>query len=347
MISDRPRIDELPPSDETGQLGVFHLKRLWARKMAARNGVRLRSNEREHHFDHLVLHASGVGLEQAIQHLMQSAPSFEEFERWIQETTGGIAPAQVARINAAISGAEIPEETQRWLASIDAAAPVLTAEDLAFWEENGYVIVRNAVSPESRAAAEKAVWNYVGADPEDAESWYRRRNNRIMVQLFQHPAFEANRRSPRVHKAFAQLWGTSDLWVTTDRCGFNVPEREGWKFPGPDLHWDTSLQRPIPFGTQGILYLVDTPAEQGAFTLVPGLHNRIEDWLASLPEGADARTQDLHALGSTPIAAKAGDLIIWHHSLPHGSRPNRGTRPRIVQYIDMFPTEPGPEREWI
>ena len=168
-----------------------------------------------------------------------------------------------------------------------------------------------------------------------------------MVRMFQNQAFEANRRSIRVHKAYAQLWGTADLWVTTDRGGFNAPERPGSMFPGPDLHWDISLARPLGFATQGILYLTDTDAEQGAFTCVPGFHRRIDDWLDSLPKGADPRRQDLHALGSRPIPGRAGDLIIWHDALPHGSRPNRSDRPRVVQYIAMYPFAPVLAAEWV
>ena len=41
------------------------------------------------------------------------APSFEEFERWIVSTTGGVAPEQVARIDAAVVGREPPPETAR------------------------------------------------------------------------------------------------------------------------------------------------------------------------------------------------------------------------------------------
>jgi len=168
-----------------------------------------------------------------------------------------------------------------------------------------------------------------------------------MVQYFQHPAFEAIRRSPRIHKAFAQLWGHADLWATTDRVGFNVPERKGFMFPGPDLHWDCSVKTPIPFGTQGIVYLTDTPPEQGAFTLVPGFQRWGEDWLKDLPPGADPRQQDLHALGSIPIGGRAGDLIIWHQALPHGASPNRGTKPRLVQYLAMFPARMDFQEEWI
>jgi hypothetical protein len=52
---------------------------------------------------------------------------------------------------------------------------------------------------------------------------------------------------------------------------------------------------------------------------------------------ADPRRQNLHALGSMPIAGRAGDLVIWHDAIPHGSRPNRASLPRIVQYIRMYP----------
>ena len=240
-----------------------------------------------------------------------------------------------------------PPETARWLAAVEASAPVLTADDLACWDEHGYVVLHDAVPHEAREAAVQALWDHIGARADDPETWYRRSDHGIMVQYFQHPAFEANRRSPRLHKAFAQLWGHADLWATTDRVGFNVPERPGFMFRGPDLHWDFSVKTPIPFGTPGILYLTDTPPEQGAFTLVPGFQRWGEDWLESLPPGADPRQQDLHALGSMPIGGRAGDLIIWHQALPHGASPNRGTRPRLVQYINMFPARMDVQEEWI
>ena len=107
------------------------------------------------------------------------------------------------------------------------------------------------------------------------------------------------------------------------------------------------MKTPIPFGTQGILYLTDTPPEQGAFTLVPGSQRWGEEWLKSLPAGANPRTRDLHALGAVPIGGRAGDLVIWHQALPHGASPDRGTRPRLVQYINMFPARIEQHEEWI
>jgi hypothetical protein len=337
----------LAAPEDVGALGIRQLKRYWSRAALARQGRPVHVSTRERHQDFLAIHASGLGWEQTIAYLGREAPDFAAFERWIAETTGGIAPERVARLNAALAGADTPDETKRWLAGLDAMAPVLSADDLAFWDEHGYVVLHDAVPVESREAATQALWDHIGARADDPETWYGRRDHGIMVQYFQHPAFEANRRSVRIHKAFAQLWGTADLWVTTDRVGFNVPEREGWRFPGPDLHWDISLKTPIPLGMGGILYLTDTPDAQGAFTLVPGFHRRVEGWLKSLPQGADPRREDLHALGSRPVGGRAGDLVIWRQELPHGSRPNRGTRPRMVQYIAMFPTLMDEQDEWI
>ena len=49
---------------------------------------------------------------------------------------------------------------------------VLTAEDRKFWEENGYVVVHNAVPSENLKAAERAVWDFLEMQPNDPGSWY-------------------------------------------------------------------------------------------------------------------------------------------------------------------------------
>ena len=196
----------LADATEVGSLGIYQLKRYWSRTMAGRHGRFLPTDQHDRHLDHLVIHATGLGLEQTASYLGANAPTFEEFERWILATTGGVEPMRVARINAAVAGAIYPEEIKRQLAAVAASDPVLSADDLAFWDEHGYVVLHDAVAPPSRQAATQALWDHLGALPDEPDSWYRRRGHGIMVQYFQHPAFEANRRSPRIHKAFAQLW---------------------------------------------------------------------------------------------------------------------------------------------
>ena len=203
-----PALD-LAPATETGALGLYQLKRLWSRARAARAGHRVATTLHDRHLDDLVIHASGLGLEQTASFLGQEAPSFEEFERWIVATTGGIAPERVARINAAVVDDDIPQETARWLAAVEASEPVLDAADLACWQEHGYVVLHDAVTPATREAAALALCRHLDATPDDPETWYRPNDHGIMVQYFQHPAFEAVRRAPSIHKAFAKLWDTA------------------------------------------------------------------------------------------------------------------------------------------
>ncbi|HEX7133583.1 MAG TPA: phytanoyl-CoA dioxygenase family protein, partial [Iamia sp.] len=124
------------------------------------------------------------------------------------------------------------------------------------------------------------------------------------------------------------------------------PLRDGGTFPGPHLHWDESLAAPIPFETQGILYLTDTAADQGALQVVPGFHHRLADgWLETLGR-TDPRTVDLSAEAVT-VPAETGDLVIWRQEIPHGASPNVSDRPRLAQYVTHRPLRWPDDRPWV
>ncbi len=311
-----------------GRLGVRHLKRFWSNSLAGGS-----PGNPDWVADNTLLCGLRVGLRETLDYLFQQRPSFAEFESWILEKNGGfISPARIESLNAGLSESGIlgcPADPN--------AEPVLTAADLAFRDRNGYVILHDAVPPENCKHALAAICDFLGVRLDHPETWYGGpQGHSIWIPLLHHAALWANRDSPRIHRAFAQIWGREDLWSSVDQAGFNPPERSGWQFPGPHLHWDVSLAQPIPFGVQGILYLTDTAADQGAFTCVPGFHRRIQSWLENLSAGADPRKEDLSSL-AVPIAGRAGDLVIWRHELPHGSSPNRASLPRVVQYIRRYP----------
>ena len=212
---------------------------------------------------------------------------------------------------------------------------VLSQEDLDSWQQHGYVIARRVIDRDQAQRTARAVWDFAGMNPEDPQTWYPQERRSIMVEMYHHQTQWDNRTAPRVHEAFSQVIGTPKLWVSHDRVSINPPERDP-EAPDHGLHWDISPeQRPAGGGVQGVLYLSDTPADQGAFICVPGFHRRIDTWLEALPEGADPRHQDLLALGAQRIGAEAGDLIIWHSALPHTASTNRGSGVRVAQYITM------------
>lgn len=341
----------IPVADitDTGALGVVYLKRLWSLWSSYRSSPP-QDQVRDWQASHVLFSGLGLGQEEAIRHAAGARPSFAEFEAWILERCGGsVDPQVVARLNATLTGAPPPEDIRRQLAAIDAMEPVLSADDLAHWHEHGWVVLHDAITPEACHASAAAIWQAQGMSPDHPEGWGNLGplQQCVFVQLFRHPALDANRRSARIHKAYSQLWGTSDLWVSTDRVGFNPPESSGLPFQGPGIHWDVSLVQPIPLGIQGLIYLTDTAADQGAFALVPGMHRTIGDWLATLPAGVNPNHHAARTLTMTPIAGRAGDMVLWHHALPHGPTPNRSDKPRLVHYLTMFPADFGFQAEWL
>ncbi|MBE1160902.1 phytanoyl-CoA dioxygenase family protein [Dyella acidiphila] len=280
---------------------------------------------------------------ETLRYLHQKQPSYAQFEAWVRECNGGeLTDASLDRLRRALAGEAVGAE----VGNLDHVEG-LSADDLAHWDEHGYVILRNAISPEAAESTELAVYDFLGMNRDDPESWYRESlGHSIWVPLLRHPALVANRRSARIHKAHAQLWGREDLWVTVDQVGLNPPERQNWMFPGPHLHWDATLAEPHCLELQGILYLADVAEDQGAFSCVPGFHRTLKEWLQSVPVGQSVQEYAGRTLTMTPIAAKRGDMIIWNHLLPHGSSPNRAQRPRVVQYMSLQPTRYAFTNEW-
>jgi ectoine hydroxylase-related dioxygenase (phytanoyl-CoA dioxygenase family) len=334
-----PQLPTLANASETDVLGIIYLQRFWSQKIAAqRQVVPGDITAGDLVAESVLLAGLRLGVRETLDFLMNAVPSFEEFEAWVLAKNGGtIESARVVRLNGALGGC-----SSFALESIQ-AEPVLSAADLAFWDEHGYVVVKQAVSADHCRAAVEAIFAHAGMDINRPDSWYA---DAIWILLAHHPALWANRHSGRIHTAFAQIWKRSDLWMNVDVCGVNPPERPGYQFRGTPLHWDMTLTPPVRLGTQAILYLTDTAANQGAFSCVPGFHRRLETWLRELPAGVDPRTQAVKELRAIPIAGHAGDLIIWHHALPHGATPNRAALPRVVQYLNMFPSQYEINAQW-
>ncbi|KAH8084536.1 hypothetical protein JL720_8038 [Aureococcus anophagefferens] len=193
------------------------------------------------------------------------------------------------------------------------AAPPAPADDCyAAWEADGYVCLPGVVPPALCAAAAAAIREFVRADDADEATWYANTGDiydeslapRLahgpcgMVQMSHHASLWAIRQCPGVHRAFADVYGTEELWVTCDRAHFKPPERAdhpAWADPGDvhrGMHWDVDVGRPpVPFSVQGVVYLEATDASTGALRVVPGCRGR----LASLREAWRSTGADAHA----------------------------------------------------
>ena len=107
--------------------------------------------------------------------------------------------------------------------------------------------------------------------------------------------------------------------------------------PGP-----SSMNAPWGLRVQGNLYIGDTAEDGGGFRAVRGFHKSFNKWIERFPEDAnlDFTLLDNYDDPDFPvinIEGNKGDFLLWHSFLPHSNGTNFGTKPRMCQYITMWP----------
>ncbi len=236
---------------------------------------------------------------------------------------------------------------------------VLSEADWAFWLENGYVIVKNAVPREQALQTAAFLWEFEEKDPNDPATWYttpraemkmKELTNTGMVEVYNHQNLWNNRQNQRVYDAFVDVWGTEKLWVTIDRANLNFPLRPGFEYKG-FIHWDYDPETK-PQNVQGVLALADQNDENmGGFQCIPELYRNYDTWKLTQPADRNRFQPDTTGLEDKFVKVKleAGDLLIFNSTLAHGIRPNNTQdKVRIAQYISMMPAEEDNDamREW-
>lgn len=301
------------------------LEKLWKRTLHPAN-ISTAVESQSWNLEIKTLYQLGISMEDTLQFLYFEKPDFETFKNWINNRT-----------KAENSSKE------------DTIPKVLSNEDLDFWDKNGYVIIKNAISKEDCEDTQKAIWEFLKMDPHKKETWYQRHENQkgLMLNFSDHETLNKNRTSLKIKKAYEQLYNTTNIYKTIDKVSFNPPETDEFYFLGSLLHWDISLKQPITLGFQGLLYLSDCGSNDGAFHCVPGFHNKIDHWLDNLDPNKNPREEAIKTLNAEPIIGNAGDFIIWNNKLPHCATPNKGENPRMVQYLTYLPHDYDTSGEWI
>jgi hypothetical protein len=199
--------------------------------------------------------------------------------------------------------------------------PVLTAEQWHQWREDGFVVLREALSPAEVAALTAVVDAMYTAHLEqpEAKPEMDRRNvmeeNDLFVTLMDHPVT-----FPVVLELlgpYIQL-GMSEVIVRPPNPdGGSLLHTDGGQAMRQIRVTDDSL--PLQIKIQYFLTDVEAP-DSGNFTLIPGSHRRPfpEGGVEGGPYSADA----------LQLCVKAGDAAIFPHALWHGYVTNRSQRTR-------------------
>ena len=227
---------------------------------------------------------------------------------------------------------------------------VLTEEQWRFWIQNGYVVIKNAISSEQAEQTAASLWDFEEKKPKDSSTWYSAPRAEIqmkelagtgMVEVYNNQHLWNNRQSQKVYDAFVDVWGTKKLWVTIDRANLNFPIKKGYEYKG-FIHWDYDPETK-PQNVQGVIALSDqTDVNMGGFQCIPWLYQNYERWKLTQPQDRNRFQPDITGLEDKieKVALEVGDLLIFNSLLAHGIRPNRSEgKVRIAQYISMMPAE--------
>lgn len=229
----------------------------------------------------------------------------------------------------------------------------ITADDIAFYQENGYWIAPKILSDDDIALfrehhARVIAGEYETGRPPHSRSIDPTDKPDTLVKIDNsHWADAALAKlvlNQTIGEIAAKLAGVSGIRLWHDQLLYKPPQRGaaagavGWH---QDWHYWQCAQ-PANMLTAWVA-LVDVDEQNGCMEVVPGSHK------AGLQEGSDFFAQDLNALQATfeentgqpfetvPCVLPAG-AVSFHHCLTiHGSRPNLSDDPRISMVIHMQP----------
>ncbi|MFB6454757.1 phytanoyl-CoA dioxygenase family protein [Chitinophaga sp. Hz27] len=214
---------------------------------------------------------------------------------------------------------------------------ILSEEQFAFWEANGYLRVSGLVPDQYCDDVTGLICSALGVDVGQSATWYPNEPSwhGLMLQLYQHPAIAVIRNHPPLKQLFTELYGTSQLIANTEKVSYNPPETASWRFRHENIHWDIDPKQPVSLYIQGLIYLEDVPEERGPIKVIPGFQHQYENYIAGFPEFVEAQYAIKQHPGTVKVPGKKGDIVLWQHTLPHCATANRDKVPRFVQYISF------------
>jgi len=227
---------------------------------------------------------------------------------------------------------------------------LLSEDDWNYWINNGYVIIKKAISKKEASMTADFIWEFEDKKSDDQSTWYTKERAEMemkelagtgMVEVYNNQYLWNNRQKKKIYDAFVDIWGTEKLWVTIDRANLNFPIKKGYKYDS-FIHWDYDPDTK-PQNIQGVLALSDqTDKNMGGFQCIPWLFRNYKTWKKTQRKDRDKFQPDITGIEDkiVKVPLGAGDLLIFHSCQPHGIRPNLSTdKVRIAQYISMMPAE--------
>lgn len=208
----------------------------------------------------------------------------------------------------------------------------------------GYVVIKQALSPEEVLVAKNLLWKdfeetSAGLSRDDIESWksWKLSRSGLNPDVAQGKGAWHVRACPGVSKAFSQIWETSDLIVSMDCAIAWRPWwlESSWKPRTEGLHLDQNpFTKPGRECVQGMVPLLPVSNASGGLQVVPQSHTdeakealkREYPHLLCKGDWCMLNDSDFTA---TLLLAGPGDLILWDSRTVHGGLVGTGDAQEI------------------
>ncbi|NQZ70334.1 MAG: phytanoyl-CoA dioxygenase family protein [Lentisphaeria bacterium] len=202
---------------------------------------------------------------------------------------------------------------------------VLTDEQVAYYREHGYLVLKNWIPADEIARIQEDMDRFIDPPEGHHKDMVIRDNmlSRITFPLYHAESFRHTYASPQILGLAHDIYD-GNFSTFAESIVVKLPGDAGidWHQDGnytPDHTFDRGLNIGI--------YLQASRIEDGCLFAVPGSHLEGPADLDALNEG------DFMIDDAIPVEVEAGDVILHSRSLIHGSDLNRSDRKRITYYM--------------
>ncbi len=239
---------------------------------------------------------------------------------------------------------------------------MLSTSQLRHFDEQGFLLLSGLIPIDTIKKVEQAMWHSLGMDADAPNTWqhFKRpfltgfyierlaKGKRVELYGLTHPDVLACCTPDylEVLKQLAQEYPSIPHCKSQEPDGIwainQFPIDAKWKPPTPHLDGDFRDLRldPGTFRATSLTYLTDAKPHQGTTMIWPEGPQRIRAFRKKNPEFSN-HVRDMRAhfpkldLGKPmEVVAKQGDVLFFHHLLPHSGTMNVGTSPRFaIRYM--------------
>ena len=221
---------------------------------------------------------------------------------------------------------------------------LLTPEQKAAFERDGYVILRGFYSPEEMAqltgwVEEMQHW------PDAPGRWWRyyetsltRPGRRLLNRMEHFYDYHPGIRSfidGRLREAVGELLGEPAV-LFKEKINFKLPGGDGFK---PHQDHQAGWSRYARLCISALVGIDRATEENGCLEIAPGQHKR-----GMFAEWKPLGEAEMAQMRFVACPTEPGDVVLFDSFTPHGSQPNRTDQPRRLMFITYNGISDGDQR---